>query len=128
MNDDRRTGFTLVEVLVALAILAIVSTLAFRAISGGLSRFDRDADEERAVLVAQAEMARVGHDVAILDGETDGHADRRFSWHIAITRYGAPIGGVQGHRVAVEVGWNEERQVRRIRLETVRLGPAGGGK
>jgi general secretion pathway protein I len=128
MNECRRTGFTLVEVLVALAILAIASTLAFRAISGGLSWVDRDADEQHAVLVAQAEMARVGHDVPIRDGENDGRADRGFSWHMAITGYGAPIGGVQGHRVTVEVGWNEERRARRIRLETVRLGPAGGGK
>ena len=128
MNEPRRTGFTLVEVLVALAILAIASTFAFRAISGGLSWLDRDADEQHAVLVAQAELARVGHDIPILDGENDGRADSRFSWHIAITPSGAPIGGVQGHRVAIEVGWDEERRTRRIRLETVRLGRAGGVK
>jgi general secretion pathway protein I len=128
MTETRRAGFTLIEVLVALAILAIAATFAFRAISGGLHWFDRGGIEQRAVLAAEAELARVGHDLPLQDGAIDGRAAGGFSWHIAITPYGSPVAGVQGHRIDVEVGWDEGRQWRRVRLETVRLGLAAGGE
>jgi prepilin-type N-terminal cleavage/methylation domain-containing protein len=128
MTEDRQAGFTLIEVLVALAILAIASAFAFRAISGGLYWLDRDGAEEHAVRVAEAELARVGQDLPLRDGSIDGHTARGYSWQIAITPAGLPGGGVQGHRVAVTVVWNEGRQARRVRLESVRLGFADGAR
>ena len=126
MIDDREAGFTLIEVLVALAILAIAAAFAFRAISGGLYWLDRDGAEDYAVRVAEAELTRVGQDLPLRDGSIDGRTVQGYSWRIAITPTGLRGGGVEGHRVAVTVVWNEGRQARRVRLETVRLGFADG--
>jgi general secretion pathway protein I len=127
MTERRQAGFTLVEVLVSLAILALACGFAFRAFSGGLYWFGRDGNEEHAVLLAQTELARVGHDIPLQDGIAEGHAADGFSWRIAITPYGRPFAGVQGHLVAVAVDWDEGRQGWRVQIDTVRLGVAGGG-
>jgi prepilin-type N-terminal cleavage/methylation domain-containing protein len=128
MIDDREAGFTLIEVLVALAILAIAAAFGFRAISGGLYWLDRDGAEEHAVRVAEAELARVGQDLPLRDGSIDGRTAQGYSWQIAIAPYGLPAGGVRGHHVAVSVVWNEGRQARRVRLETLRLGFSDGAR
>lgn len=118
-------GFTLVEVLVALAILALTFGFAYRAMSGGLGRLADDGAAEEAVLVARAQLARVGYDLPLADGETAGRAAGGYSWRIGITPYGPPEAGLAGHRVVVDVGWRSGRLARRVRLETLRLAPAG---
>jgi general secretion pathway protein I len=125
MTERVARGFTLVEVLVALAILALTFTFAYHAMSGGLGRLADDSRSERAVLLAHSQLARVGQDIALIDGETDGRAADGFSWQIRITPYGRAVGGLAGHRVVVDVAWKNGEQVRRVQLETMRLGPAG---
>jgi prepilin-type N-terminal cleavage/methylation domain-containing protein len=124
MTDGQGRGFTLIEVLVALAILALTFTFAYRAISGGLDRLFSDGQAERAVLLAQAQLARVGHDIALVDGTTDGRDPSGFSWQITVSPYGSGQGVLAGHRVVVAVAWRAGLWVRQVQLETVRLGPA----
>jgi general secretion pathway protein I len=125
MTEGRVRGFTLVEVLVALAILALTFTLAYRAMSEGLGRLADDSQSERAVLLARSQLARVGHDIALADGDTEGRAAGGFFWRVDISPYGSAEGGLTGHRVTVDVGWRSGRLARQVRLETVRLGPLG---
>ena len=131
MTERAQSGFTLIEVLVALAIVAIAFVVALGIFTGGLSRLDHDHNVQYALLVAQSELARVGQDIALQDREIDGPADSQgedgFTWHIAIAPYGGGPGGLFGHRVVVTVGWNEGWQKREVRLDTVRLGIQGTG-
>lgn len=54
-----QSGFTLVEVLVAFAILAVVLVALYEAAGTGLRSFQSAAQVERAVLVAQSELDRI---------------------------------------------------------------------
>jgi type II secretion system protein I len=137
MIERRESGFTLIEVLVALAIVAIACVAALGVFTGGLSSLGHDHNVQYALLIAQSELARVGQDIALQDREIygrwmdsrgmDGQGDDGFSWRIAITPYGGGAGALFGHRVVVTVGWSEGWQKREVRLETVRLGLQGSG-
>lgn len=57
MSDQR--GFTIIESLVALAVLAITMVALYEAIGTGFRTFDRAAETEDAVLVAQSQLDRI---------------------------------------------------------------------
>jgi general secretion pathway protein I len=127
MTSTHVRGFTLIEVLVALAILALTFSFAYSAVSGGLGRQSDDGRAEHAVLLARSQLARVGHELALADGAIAGRDENGFSWQIAIAPYGAS-GGVVGHRVEVKLDWRAGRRMNHIRLETIRLGLAASGE
>ncbi|MFM9862880.1 MAG: prepilin-type N-terminal cleavage/methylation domain-containing protein [Micropepsaceae bacterium] len=52
-------GFTIIESLVALAVLAITVVALYEAIGTGFRTFDRAAEVEEAVLIAQSELDRI---------------------------------------------------------------------
>ena len=124
-------GFTLIEVLVALAILAIAIGFGFRALSGGFDRLNRDQRSANALLLAQSTLARVGYDIALADGAVDGRTPDGFAWRIETVPYGDTQdllpGRLIGHRVIVTIAWSERHQRREVRLTSLLLGPKGQG-
>jgi general secretion pathway protein I len=130
MNSRRlanaSTGFTLIEVLVALAVLAITFGFAFRALSGGFDWLDHSERGRTGLLLAETMLARVGHDIALQDGQITGRTPDGFSWTLETTPYGdvsrLPSGRLIGHQIQVTVSWTERRRERQVRLTTLRLG------
>jgi prepilin-type N-terminal cleavage/methylation domain-containing protein len=129
--DSAPAGFTLIEVLVALAILAIACGFAFRALSGGFDRLDRDQKSADALLLAQSILARVGHDIALQDSAVAGRTKDDFSWRIETAPYGdtqgVPPSRLIGYRVEVTIAWSERHQRREVRLTSLILGLKGEG-
>ena len=120
------TGFTLIEVLVALAVLAITFGFAYRALSGGFDWVDRSEHSRAGLLLAQSVLARAGGDIALQPGQTTGRTADGFSWLIETTPYGdvsrLPSGRLIGNQVQVTVTWIERRRVQQVRLTTLQLG------
>lgn len=54
-----QAGFTLIEALVAFAIMAVVLVTLYQAAGTGLKAFDAAAATEDAILVAQSQMDRI---------------------------------------------------------------------
>lgn len=79
-------GVALLEVLIASAIIMAMLGVTYQAMQTHARAASRLESQRRAVLVAQSVLARVGADIALAQGVTDG-AEQGLSWRIAIERY-----------------------------------------
>jgi general secretion pathway protein I len=110
----RARGFTLIEVVVAFLLLALVLSTGFEIFSTGMARAGQLADRAQALAIAQSKLAAAGTEELLRDGEARGETeDRRFRWTTTIraTDEGQdPRRPVQTpyilYRVDVRVGWD----------------------
>lgn len=117
-------GFTLIEMVVALAILAMVLGALFQSFSSGLRTMGVAEQHLKAALIAESTLARYADRNLLLEpgetGETDG-----FGWSAQVTPMQdedlpqPPDVPWQAYRVDVTVSWPPGRS---IRLSSVRLG------
>lgn len=123
-------GFTLIEVLVAFAIAAILLTVVLRTLTAGLTESDRSAAYTRATILAESALDAMGVVAPLRDGESADLTDGRFHIHAVTERYHDAATDAAGqylvlYRLSVTVSWGEGRWPRAISLSTLRLGPAG---
>ena len=125
-------GFTLIEIVVALAILALTFGFAYQGLSGGIGWMDRGRHRERALSLAESMLERVGHDIPVQDGELSGRTDDGLFWRIDMTPYRDAVsptsGGLAGHRIEIVAGWSGQGAKRQVRLVTMRLAPQPFGQ
>lgn len=122
-------GFTLVEVIVALAIVSAGLGLAFTLTSIGLGRVSSAQRMAGANSLAQSLVAQIGNEFAIKADEREGSELGGYRWHVSLRPYGdirdAAENSVALYSVTTEVEWNDHDARRSYRLSTLRLGPAG---
>jgi general secretion pathway protein I len=122
-------GFTLIEVLVALMILAVSLGIIFSVFSVGLRGRKAAEDYERATQLAESKLDSIGIDETIQEGVTVGRFDDRFGWKTVVAPYrevGRPDEKDALRRpmtVAVTVSWGEPSEERSETLSTLRLVP-----
>jgi len=120
-------GFTLVEVIVALAMLSLGLTLVMSLLSTGLGRAGMAERLAGAVSLAQSVMAQVGTAIPLRPETRESAEANGYRWHLAIQPYRAEPAGdaraVELYQVSVNVGWREGEDPRSFALSTLRLGP-----
>ena len=87
--DKREAGFTLLEVLVALAILGVALVASMQALSGALAGTRRAEAAGQALLTARSLLDRVGTELPIAAGSQSGSATG-LAWTISIARHPEP--------------------------------------
>ena len=80
----RNQGFTLIEVIVALLICGLAFAVVARIIQTGVLQSGRAEAMTTATLLARSQLARIGADVPVAEGELDGDAGEGFHWQIVI--------------------------------------------
>ena len=119
-------GFTLLEVLVALAILGVAVVASIQGFAQGLRLLKLSGDHQEAMLIADERMREI---VTPVEGSEDG-TDRRFQWSRTVTKVAMPDdpGAAKPvpwtvYQVDVRVRWDERREVQLVTQRTVADNP-----
>jgi general secretion pathway protein I len=125
-NSRRRPGFSLIEVLVALAILGIALGAMMPRISLGTAVAERAERSEAAVLLAEQLLAEVGRTIPMPAPAVNGTTPDGYSWQITTcclrtvnNTTGQSIAGLI--EVRADVSWMSMRGTRRVGLVSRRL-------
>ncbi len=128
MTAKRHCGaYTLIEVLVAMMILALSLTVIFRIFGGGLNKIAIASDYSRAVMVAESVLAAAGNTESLQPGESSGSLFEKYQWVRTISSYqedGEPSYDdlpLSVFRVSVVVEWPGTSGNRSLDLSTLKL-------
>lgn len=130
----RLRGFTLLELLMALGLLALTLGLLLAASTRSARQVQQAQDQNLATLFAENILADIGYGMALTPGQSEGVlANKRFRWKLNIK----PADQLQGvkatvlgnsttvlYEINLEMAWNMQR-LRWHRLQTGQSTPGG---
>lgn len=128
----RAAGFTLIEIMVALAIAAFGIAALLAATRTGLGGADLSAQYVEATRLAQSHLATVGILRPLAAGEESGSDDGGFSWRIRISPplSHAVAAGSDAlpalYAVETDIEWLSGGKLRQVTLQSQRAGPVFG--
>ncbi|MGJ4804817.1 type II secretion system protein XpsI [Luteimonas sp. SDU82] len=124
-------GYSLLEIIVAFAVLGLALSLLLGTLSGGTRQVRWAADSGRAVLHAQSLLDQVGVGEVLVPGRRDGEFEAgRYRWVLDVAPYvdrerppaqPADPYAPQLLQLRLEVSWGEGGPRERLRLDTLRL-------
>jgi general secretion pathway protein I len=122
MSRRRQRGFTLIEVVVAFAILALSLGVLYESFGGSLQRSAAARQRELAALRAESLLAEFRGSGGLLPQPRRG-TEAGYEWRITSKPYPAELAehaAWNAERVIVEVSWGRAES-RTLRLESVEL-------
>jgi general secretion pathway protein I len=124
-NRRAETGFTLIEMLVALAIVAVSMAVLFRVISDNLERARRARDEAAAMSLVQSLLAQSSSGIP-QPGVSTGKFGNGFFWRLQTEPLGGRTGWpVDAVTVIATVSWRDGSEAGSRTLTTLRVIPGG---
>ena len=127
-------GYSLIEVIVAFALLALALTLLLGTLSGAARQVRWSGDAGRAALHAQSLLEQVGVGESIQPGQRDGEFDDdRYRWTLSITPWTDPAlppapamdpAAPRLLEMSLSVRWGDGHPGQQLQLRTLRLAAA----
>ena len=117
-------GFTLIEILVAFTIAAILLVVLLRNFSGGISSSARSEARAEALTIAEVVLETLGTELPLVDGYVAQQSSGQFRLATSVRRYGPPLPGrasIGPFELRVVVSWQEGRQPHSVVLRTLRF-------
>lgn len=134
VTRSRQGGFSLLEVLVAFVILALVGTTLFRLFGASLNNAGAADQYSRAAIYAESRLTLAAAGYPLKEANDQGTSDDgRYAWSSRVEPYVAPgttddqtrlaqLLPMQLWRLSVTVSWPGDRgNQRSITLSTVRM-------
>lgn len=119
-----QSGFTLIEVVVSLAILALSLGVLYESFGGSLRRTATVQHQESAWLTAQSILSEVRGGRFVEPGIRKGATPDGLKWESRINLHDAQIdehSPIKAFEVTIEVSWGS-RPAQRVRLESIQTG------
>jgi general secretion pathway protein I len=109
----RQRGFTLIEIVVAFAILALGLGIAMQIAGGAMRNARQAATRTDAALYAQSLLDSVGVGERLEEGDSSGDFNEQFHWNLAAEKYEVEsetplepgMAPVQLYRLELRVSW-----------------------
>lgn len=123
----RSGGFTLIETLVAIAVLAISLVVIFQLFSGGLKSSRLSEEYDRAIFHAKEKMEELLLSKELSEGIFEGEFEDAFRWRAEIVRL-EPSRAEEVRlpfdtlNITVTVMWGYGDGERRFEMSTVKIG------
>ncbi len=137
-RSNRNKGFTLIEVVVAFAILGVGLTVIIELFSGGLRLARASMEYTKAVNYARIKMEEFTAKPAVEEGTEEGESDdKTFRWQVAVKKvdllsidksvdYKPPI---ELYQVKIDVFWKSGTKERSTTVESLKaIKPEEGEK
>lgn len=84
-SPQRQDGFTLIEVMAAFVVFALLFGVILQVLSTSMSNTRRSGDFTQAALWAQSVLDGAGVEHMLEAGRSSGRFDDRFSWTLEVT-------------------------------------------
>ncbi|HXP97605.1 MAG TPA: prepilin-type N-terminal cleavage/methylation domain-containing protein [Telmatospirillum sp.] len=126
----RQSGFTLLEVLVALAIAGLALVVMSEAATSGFLATKTAAGYQEALSRAKSHMAALSGDGTLIPGQAEGDDGGGYRWRYHVTEVGRQKqpAGLALYEIEVGVAWSAGGHRREVVLRTEQVGrPYGGG-
>ena len=135
MSDFRGSGFTLLEVAVAMAVLGLVLVTMMQVISGGLTLQYKAGKLGRAVVTARALMDELVTEAELRDGVEESDDGSGLLWRRTVRRAtpeegsavaDSELGFEQEHALRfleVVIAWNESGKEKTYTVQSLRVAP-----
>jgi len=125
-SRKRQAGFSLLEVVVAFAILALTLGTLIEIFSRAMNTTALSATYSRAATLAEARLNAVGIDIPLEPGTYGGEPEDGLAWEVQIQPYELPDVDwelpAQPYRITAVVAWDMAEGGRQVVLSTLRLG------
>lgn len=126
-----QSGFTLLEIVAAFAILALGLGMAMQGLTGSMQQSRQAAEHTRAALHAQSVLDTLGAGERLEEGDYSGEFEDGYRWSAQVTPYeiaasdqpegfdpaGAPVALLQ---VELVVEWERGERTAQARFSTLR--------
>jgi general secretion pathway protein I len=126
---EAERGFTLIEVLVAFAIAAVLLVPLLRIFSGGVGGLTRADRAATAALWAESVLEARSGEALLAAGTEEGDLPGGYHWQRIVTVYSEATMSLQPraplvpYAVTLTVTWSERGRGRAVRLDTLELAP-----
>lgn len=130
MEADSRSqsGFTLLEVLVAFVIMAMILGVLLNLNSVALDTTSRAEQRQQALMLAQSQLDKVLANPRLQQGRDSGRFDdERFEWEVRVRRFEFPdqvqdqeqeVNPAEPYEIELSVYWGRDQS---LTLNTLRL-------
>ncbi len=124
----KNSGFSLLEVLVAFAVLAISLGVVMRVFSASVRGALISEQYSRAMIVAESRLAAAIGKEELDEGVASGETEDGYRWQVEIEPYVLEEGvddlrlRVKPYEVVASVSWTDGKAEREFALTTLRLG------
>lgn len=124
----QQRGFTLLETLVALSVLAISLGVIYQIFGTSLRNMEYAKDYSYAQMLAESKLSELGKGIPVVEGAIEGEVDEKYLWRVDMV----PLPPLQEEdetikrmKIDFKITWEENNRTRFIDVRTYRLSIEG---